>query len=95
MTALGSEYLKGVGSEAGKTTWEGVKKLFGWTSDPAPDEIAEKTQQVLTESPDISAKLLELLRNNPTAESANLVQSLTVNAGGKVVIAEHIETLNM
>jgi hypothetical protein len=29
VTVLGNEYLKGVGSEAGKTIWIAVKLLFG------------------------------------------------------------------
>lgn len=81
IAVLGNDYLKGVASEAGKSTWNQVKALLGWSSDPAPAEIPEKVAAAVKDSPDITERLLELLKNSPP-----LVGKITVGSGGKVVV---------
>jgi hypothetical protein len=90
-TVLGTEYLKGVATEAGKATWQGVKSLFGWSADPAPAEIAEKVASTLTCSPELTEKLVALLKNGNAGDSSAIVGNIQVS-GGKVVIAQIINT---
>src|ERR1039457_3777316 len=94
VAVLGNEYLKGVASEAGKSTWTGIKSLLEWTFDPAPAEIPEKVAVALTASPDLTEKLLELLKSNQTGTATAMVGKIEVS-GGKVVIANTITTLQM
>jgi hypothetical protein len=91
---LGTEYLKGIATDAGKGSWSGIKALFGGTSDPAPAEIPEKVATALTASRDIAEKLLELLKSNQTGTATAIVGKIEVS-GGKVVIANTITTLQM
>jgi hypothetical protein len=94
---LGKEFLDGVASDAGKAAWTHIKAMFGWTSDPAPAEISAKAISALSESkdPDLTQKILELLKSDQTGRAAALVGNLVVSSGGKVVIAYHIGKVNM
>jgi hypothetical protein len=92
---LGKEFLDGAASYAGKTAWTRVKALFGWTSDPAPAEISAKAASALTEAPDLTGELLELLKIDRAGRAAALVGNIVVNSGGKVVIADRIDNLAM
>ena len=94
VSILGTDYLKGVGSEAGKATWTGIKTLFGWTSDPAPAEIPEKVTNALGASPELTEELLKLLKNGETGAATALVGKIEVT-GGKVVVAGSVHELNM
>lgn len=94
VSVLGTDYLKGVGNEAGKATWTGIKTLFGWASDPAPDEIPEKVTNALTVLPELTEKLLALLKNSEPGVARALVGKLEVS-GGKVVVAGSVYELNM
>ena|ERR1035438_94560 len=91
VAVLGNEYLKGVASEAGKSTWAGIKSLLGWTSDPAPAEIPERVANALTATPDIAQKLLELLKSNQTGTATAMVGKIEAS-GGKIVVANTIVT---
>jgi hypothetical protein len=94
VSVLGTDYLKGVGSEAGKATWTGIKTLFGWASDPAPAEIPEKITNALSASPELTEELLKLLKNSEAAPAKALVGKIEVT-GGKVVVAGSVHELNM
>jgi hypothetical protein len=94
VSVLGNEVAKGIASEAAKTAWGGVKKLFGWTSDPAPHEIPAQVAKTTEASPDIVGKLLELLKHNQTGTATQLVGKIEVS-GGKVVVANTVDTINM
>ncbi|MCH8621765.1 hypothetical protein [Undibacterium sp. TS12] len=90
VSVLGNEYIKGVASEAGKTTWQGIKSLFGWSSDPAPSEVATQVATKLTASPELLQQVLELLqKDKETGAAASMVG--TINAA-KVVVANTIVT---
>jgi len=91
---LGHEILVGAASDAGKATWVRIKKLLGWASDPAPAEISQKATAVLTESndPDLIVKLLALLKSDGAGRPAALVGKITVENGGKLVVADTIVT---
>lgn len=95
VSVIGNEYLKGIASDAAKSTWAGIKSLLGWSSDPAPADIPQKIAEATTASPELVEKLLALLKANQTGTATALVSNLTVNSGGKVVVAQNITTLNM
>jgi hypothetical protein len=95
VTALATDYAKGLGGEAAKSTWTAIKSLFGWTSDPAPVEIPEKVASALTVSPDVAPKVVDLLKSSQSGTASALVGNLVVSVGGKVVIAQSIQNLTM
>ncbi len=90
VSVLGSEYLKGIASDAGKSTWGAIKSLFGWTSDPHPAEIPEKVTAALTASPELAEKLLQVLKND--AATAAIVGKIEASGGSKVTVAHTINT---
>ena len=94
VSVLRNEYLKGIATDAGKATWTGIKHLLGWTSDPAPDEISQKVKDAVTISPQITEKLLDLLKNSQSDAAKTLVGRIEVS-GGKVVVANNINQLKM
>jgi hypothetical protein len=67
VSVLGTEYLKGVGTEAGKATWNKLKSLLGWKEDPPAEEIPHAVATSLKTSPDLAQKILELLKDNRAA----------------------------
>jgi hypothetical protein len=94
VSLLGTEVMKGAASEAGKTTWAGVKSLFGWSFDPAPKEIPAKVADAIAISPEVLEKLIQLLRASKDGTTATLVGNIDAR-DSKVVIAHSVETLNM
>jgi hypothetical protein len=95
VSVLGNELAKGVASEAGKTTWAGIKRLFGWTSDPLPHEIPAEIAKAAEASPDVVEKLLKLLKQDQTGTPSELIRHLEVQAGGNVIVANKVDTINM
>jgi hypothetical protein len=91
VSILGTEYLKGLASEGGKTSWTRIKALLGWTSDPSPAEIPEKVANAITESPAIAEKLLLLLKNAHAGTATAMVGKIEAS-GGKIVVADTIIT---
>ncbi len=91
VSLLGNEAMKGVASEAGKSAWAGIKKLLGWSSDPPPAEIAQRVEEQVSASPDIVAKLLELLKSSQNKDVSQLVGKIEAQ-GGKIVVAQSIVT---
>jgi hypothetical protein len=71
VSVLGTEYLKGVATEAGKTTWNKLKSVLGWKSDPAPEDIPHSVATSLENSPELATKILELLNANKAAGIAS------------------------
>ena len=94
VTVLSENFAKGLAGEAGKATWSNIKSLFGWHTDPPIAEIPEKVAGGLEASPDVTEKLLELLKSEPTGAASSLVQNLTV-IGGKVVIAGNVQNMTV
>ena len=91
VAVLGNEYLKGVASEAGKSTWTGVKSLLGWNSDPTPAEIPAKVVNAVTTTPEVGEALLRLLKSNDTGSATSIVGNINA-AGGKIDVAHSITT---
>ena len=91
ISIVGNDYLKGVATEAGKASWEGIKALLGWASDPALAEIPEKVSNAVATSPEITEKLLHLLKRDSSGAASRLISRLEVS-GGKVVVANTIVT---
>jgi hypothetical protein len=87
VSVIGTEYLKGIATEGGKATWNAIKQLFGWSSDPHPVEIPQKVADALTVSPALVEKLLPILKSDVSATA--LVGKIEAT-GGKVVVAQTI-----
>ena len=94
VSVIGNEYFKGVASEAGKATWTGIKALFGWKFDPELAEIPAKIEAGLTTSPEMTEKLVALLKSSQTGAVTAFVGKLKVS-GGKVVIASEVHEIHM
>jgi hypothetical protein len=92
---LGSEYLKGIAGEAGKSAWGGIKLLFGWESDPAPIEISAIVSDRLTASPEIAGRLLELLEASQVTSVSKLAGEIKAKGHARVVVAQNINNLQM
>src|SRR5258707_8347524 len=95
VSVLASEFVKGAASEAGKSTWTKIKSLMGWSTEPDMAEMPRKIAEATSASPELVEKLLELLKNSQTGASGALVGNLSVSSGGKVVVADKINTVNM
>lgn len=91
VSVIANEYFKNMASEAAKSTWEGVKKLFGWNIDPVPAEVPFKVATALTASPDLVEKLLEIIKADRQATSSAMVGNIDAK-GGKVIVATTIVT---
>jgi hypothetical protein len=87
VSVIGNEYLKGIATEGGKATWNAIKHLFSWTSDPHPAVIPQRVADALTVSPALMDKLLEILKSDVSATT--LVGKIEAT-GGKVVVAHTI-----
>jgi hypothetical protein len=95
VSVLGSEYLKGFGNEAGQSTWNGIKSLLGWTSDPDPADIPDKIAAALTASPGMAERLVQLLKSNNAGTATAMVGKIEMS-GGKLnvvntIIADRVE----
>jgi len=91
VSLLGHEFLKGIGGEAGKSTWAEIKHLLGWKTDPAAEEIPTKVATALMESPDLVERIVSLLKERNTGNPTAMVGSIEAK-GGKVVVAQNIVT---
>lgn len=94
VSALATDYAKGLGGEAAKSTWASIKSLFGWGSDPELAEIPEKVANTLTVSPEVVPTAVELLKSSQSGPVSGLVRNLVVN-GGKVAIINYVQNLTM
>jgi hypothetical protein len=95
VTLLGHEFLKGGADEAGKNAWSAIKHLFGWSSDPPEAELPATISKTLAASPEISQKVLEILKSANLGAPSAMVGNIT-NVGGTVkivntIIADHVE----
>ena len=86
---LRTDYLRGVTTEAGKSTWKGIKSLLGWTSDPASEEIPKMVANALVAYPDTVEKLQALLEANHVG-SAPLVGRIEGGGRDKIIVADNI-----
>lgn len=92
VSVLGNECLKGIASEAGKDTWQKVKSLFGWESEPKMFEIANQVATKLQASPELAQQVWELLKSNKEAgAAATMVGKIQAE---KVVVSKTIVTRN-
>lgn len=90
VSVLGNEYLKGIASEAGSNTWQKIKALFGWSSEPQTSDIADEVAKKLCESPELIQKVWELLKNSQDAgTAAAMVGKIDAQ---KVVVSQTIST---
>ena len=86
VTLLGRDYLQGIASESGKATWKQVKSLFGWTSDPRPEELPKLVSAEVAHSPKTAERLLRILEQSDCPTARRFVHHMTTH-GGKVIVA--------
>lgn len=87
-TTLATKAAEGFAGEAGKDLWGRVKATLGWSTEPAKQELAPKLAERFNSDEATARKVLELLKENQTAETA-VVQQLVgqiQNQSGKVVV---------
>jgi hypothetical protein len=89
VSVLGTEYLKGAASEAGKSTWIAIRSLFGWKDDPSPADIPQKVATSLISSSELPQKVYELLK---TSHSVGVARSMVEKIDAEKVIV--IETMH-
>jgi hypothetical protein len=78
VSVLGVEYAKGIATEAGKSSWEKIKQLFGWVEDPHPAEIPQRAAAALVDSPELAKSILGLLkRDTGSGGTAAMVGHIT------------------
>ena len=96
MTVLATEITKGIASDASKDLWKQIKSLLGWTADPAPADTSPALAQRLVKDDTLCLALVDILKANAAQHTTagNLVGNLTVS-GGKVIIANYVQTINM
>jgi hypothetical protein len=87
LTTLGMESLKGIGSSAGKDLWAKVRSVLGWKADPAPEQLAPMIAQRLADDPELTTRLTDLLKGNPSEIAGQMVGSII---GGKVVVSREL-----
>jgi len=77
--------LKGTAGEAGKGAWLAVKGALGSTSDPPASQIKAKVEERLAAQPELTDKLVEVLKANSDPKISGQVGSI-VSHGGKVTV---------
>ncbi len=87
LTVLGSEVGKATASEAGKTAWQGVLRLFAWTRTPDLPELAASIAHKLQEDPTLARQVLAHLGEAEVGPAAALVHHIDAD---KVVVAQTI-----
>lgn len=88
VTVLANEYLKGTASEAGKATWNKIKSLLRWDSDPALPEVSQKVISGL-DTNEKAQKLIELLKLSGSDAVTTLVGCINAD---KVVVVQTLVT---
>lgn len=88
VTVLALEAGKGMASEAGKSAWQKIKKLFGMTGEPKEEDLAREVAERLVNDPALAKEVLSLLENRGTGSSSALVNKIDAE---KVVVVDHLE----
>jgi hypothetical protein len=94
VTLLGTEYVKGTASEAGKATWAGVKSLFGWSFDPKPEQIPTQVATAVVASPELAERLIQLLKTSQDGTTTALVGKIDAR-DSNVIVTHSLGTLNI
>jgi hypothetical protein len=92
LTALATEITKGVANEAGKDAWGKIKTLLGTQPTDAIEKLHVAIAAQLDSDPDVTKKLLELLKLSQSKNASQLVGSINAE---KVAVANNINTVNM
>ncbi len=87
VTVLGTEVAKETASEAARTAWQAVLRLFGWAKAPDPPELACSIAQKLQADPELSRRVLEILGTGDVGSAGSLVGHIDAE---KVVVAQTI-----
>jgi hypothetical protein len=91
VTVLGTKVAEGAATEAGKSIWFELMRVFGWKEQPNASELAKKIAEYLNSNPQDTPRVLELLKKEGGTAS-RLTGPITAK---NVAISEHVDTLNM
>ena len=91
LTVLGTKVVEGLASEASRTLWEAILKLFQWRESPPPDRLAPSIAEHLNAHPLQAKDVLQLLQQE-TSIVGHLVGRIDAN---KVVVVHTVHTINM
>ena len=85
----------GVG-EIAKDAWTKVKGLFGWSKDPATEDLAESIYKALAAKPAVAQQVAELLKTTNTGAASRLVSKVTItvtNTTGNITAGRDVNTI--
>jgi len=87
VTVLATEAAKGAASEAGKDLWGKLKTLFGWQTDPKPEELPQTLARRINDDAQLAKQVLDLLQQHPTTTASAMVGHIQA---AKVIVANEI-----
>ncbi|MCY1074054.1 hypothetical protein [Archangium lansingense] len=91
ITVLGTKVAEGVATQAGKTMWDRVLKVFGWSAAPPVDGLAQTTAEHLQSHPEHAAQVIHVLKQD-AGSVGMLVGRIDAE---KVIVAQNIHNINM
>lgn len=87
VSILGNECESGMATEAGQATWTGIKVILGWTNNPLVAEIPQRAASIITTSPDIKDKILELLKAGKTGTATDIAWTIKTVRDSRMLFA--------
>ena len=98
LTLLATECAKGAASQAGQDLWSKAKSFFGWTKEPAAQELPKAIATRLHPDQSLLDQVITLLRDAKREDASvqnigSMVGSLT--AEKVVVVGHHVTKIEM
>jgi hypothetical protein len=90
VTVLGTKVAEGVATEASKSIWAGLKRIFGWEKEVPTEELPIHTARQLSANPELAKQVLQLLRG----DKGTVGQLVGHIQAEKVVVANVINEIN-
>ena len=85
----------GVG-EIAKDAWTKVKGLFGWSKDPATEDLAQDIAKALTANPDVAQQIATLLKTSNSGTASRLMSKVTItvtNTTGNITAGRDVNNI--
>ncbi len=93
-TVLALEVTKGVASEVGKSAWERIRSLLGWSKVPADANLSLDIARALEADQALAGQVVEILKAQQTGTPSTLVGSLSVEKGSVTVVGTNTGTIS-
>jgi len=87
-TLLATDAARGLASEAGKSAWEGIKRLLGWEREPEAENLARGIAEALDGDATLAHEVLSHLKLQGIGPSGALVGRITAK---NVIAGNHVE----